>query len=57
MEAAERVKAELAGEKASAAIYERRVGHDMPVKWAGPGGEYLPEDVKRVVQGLAHDEL
>ncbi|GAA5916881.1 hypothetical protein JCM5296_000737 [Sporobolomyces johnsonii] len=48
-----------AGRTASSAIYEKRT--DLPVVWAGPGGEYLPEDVKREVKrrfgGHLIDEL
>lgn len=45
MEAVEGVKASLAGERASPAVYEKRFGHDLPVVWGGPDGEYLPQDV------------
>ncbi|POY70720.1 hypothetical protein BMF94_6130 [Rhodotorula taiwanensis] len=45
MEDVEAVKASLAGESASPAVYEKRSGHDLPVVWGGPGGEYLPQDV------------
>lgn len=59
MEASEVVKDELAAERASPAVYEKR--RDMPVEWAGPQGEYLPQDVKRAAQALhrsnSHEEL
>ncbi|KWU45701.1 dipeptidase [Rhodotorula sp. JG-1b] len=45
MEAVEGVKASLAGERASPAVYEKRFGHDLPVVWGGPAGQYLPQDV------------
>lgn len=57
MEAVEAVKASLAGEPASPAVYEKRFKHDLPVVWGGPGGEYLPQDVADAVgERFGHHE-
>lgn len=57
MEAVEAVKASLAGEPASPAVYEKRFKHDLPVVWGGPGGEYLPQDVAdEVGERFGHHE-
>jgi membrane dipeptidase len=58
MEAVETERDRLSGTTASRAVYEYR--RDLPAKWGGPGGSYLPEDVRRQVGRLASrgkDEL
>ncbi|BGO88985.1 hypothetical protein NBRC10512_002053 [Rhodotorula toruloides] len=47
MEKVEAVQRSLASQPASPAVYEKRT--DLPVMWAGPGGEYLPQDVQNEV--------
>ncbi|BGP29484.1 hypothetical protein JCM10296v2_001223 [Rhodotorula toruloides] len=47
MEEVEAVQRSLASQPASPAMYEKRT--DLPVMWAGPGGEYLPQDVQNEV--------
>lgn len=47
MEEVEAVQHSLTSQPASPVVYEKRT--DLPVMWAGPGGEYLPQDVQNEV--------